>query len=96
MFLVRKESISGRSSETLWELRSLPSSRSAWFLGKAEPKDPGFSLEQNSRHLFGLSKVFKNRIVNRDLGGGLLVGGAGTPPFWRTRNEFCTVWNSVR
>jgi hypothetical protein len=25
MFLVRKESISGRSSETLWELRSIPS-----------------------------------------------------------------------
>ena len=20
----------------------------------------------------------------------------GTPPFWRTRNEFCTVWNSAR
>ena len=20
----------------------------------------------------------------------------GTPPFWRTRKEFCTVWNSAR
>ncbi len=22
------------------------------------------------------------------------MGGPGTPPFWRTREEFCTVWNS--
>ena len=27
---------------------------------------------------------------------GLRVGGPGTPPFWRTRNGFCTVWSSAR
>ena len=27
---------------------------------------------------------------------GLRVGGPGTPPFWRTREELCTVWNSAR
>jgi hypothetical protein len=27
---------------------------------------------------------------------GLRAGGPGTPPFWRTWNEFFTVWNSVR
>ena len=27
---------------------------------------------------------------------GTTVGGPGTPPFWRTREEFCTVWNSAR
>ena len=32
----------------------------------------------------------------RCLGGGLRVGGPGTPPFWRTREEFCKVWNSAR
>ena len=30
------------------------------------------------------------------LGRGLRVGGPGTPPCWRTRDEFCTVWNSAR
>ena len=32
----------------------------------------------------------------RCLGQGLRVGGPSTPPFWRTRDEFCTVWNSAR
>ena len=30
------------------------------------------------------------------LGPGLRVGGPGTPPFWRTRKELCTVRNSAR
>jgi len=30
------------------------------------------------------------------LGAGLRVGGPGTPPFWRTREELCTVRNSAR
>ena len=44
-----------------------------------------------SRHLLGSIFVFL-------LGPGAVtrVGGPGTPPFWRTRNEFCTVWNSAR
>ncbi len=32
----------------------------------------------------------------QSLEAGLRVGGPGMPPFWRTREEFCTVWNSAR
>jgi hypothetical protein len=49
------------------------------------------------------SEGFKScSAVGRPLGrrwileAGLRVGGPGTPPFWRTRDEFCTVWNSAR
>jgi hypothetical protein len=35
-------------------------------------------------------------VRDRNLGAGLRVVGPGTPPFWRTRKDFCTVWNSAR
>ena len=54
---------------------------------------------QSSRSCFAKSPrpgEFVGPGQRRCLGQGLWMGGPGPPPFWRTREELCTVRNSAR
>jgi len=53
----------------------------------------GFDLQNKGTH----TGVYKSSFPLFSNSGKLTtVGGPGTPPLGRTRDEFCTVWNSAR
>jgi hypothetical protein len=79
----------------LWQARGEPQYLETFRAGA----DPGSILS----HLgLGPPRPRDRDLGRLDLGmrwileAGLRVGGPGTPPIWRTREEFCTVRNSAR
>ena len=95
----------GRFGRPFWLLTSCSAARDA-----ADRALPGRRRGDSNAGILAVGEgtsaaIFRNASATsvvllpgqrRCLGQGLRVGGPGTPPFWRTRKELCTVRNSAR